>query len=331
MSSLTDIARAARVSIATASRVVNESEFVAARTRARVQRVMARLGYQPNRVARRLRQRNGRRQLLGMIIPEIENPHFAEIVRGVEDAAYLRRFAVMLCNSDDDAAKQQFYIDILRAESVDGVIVPPIHDCDQTLLAAMATGLPLVAIDRRLDHPDVDSVLVDNRRGVRLAVEHLLQRGYASIAHIAGPSQNFTSREREEEWAATLATHGISVPAEYLWRGDNQRAGGAAGAEALLALRRPPRAIFVCNNLMAIGALEIIYRRGLAVPDDIAVVAFDDPPWAQALRPALTTVRQPTREMGRVAVELLLDRLDEPAAPGRKVLLTPELITRDSS
>jgi LacI family transcriptional regulator/LacI family repressor for deo operon, udp, cdd, tsx, nupC, and nupG len=331
MASLTDIARAAHVSIATVSRVANETDVVSARTRARVQRAMKRLGYQPNRVARRLRQRAGRRQLLGLIIPEIENPHFAEIVRGVEDAAYARRFAVMLCNSDNDPAKQQFYIDILRAESVDGVIVPPIHDRDPTLLAAADAGLPLVVIDRRLDHPGIDSVLVDNRRGARIAVEHLLDRGYATIAHIAGPSQNFTSRERQEAWIETLAARGIHPPAEYNWPGDNQRESGVAGAEALLSLPSPPRAIFVCNNVMAIGALEVIRRRGLAVPDDIAVVGFDDPPWALALRPALTTVRQPTRELGRVAVDLLLSRLDNPAAPIQRVLLAPELMIRDSS
>lgn len=331
MVSLTEIARAARVSIATVSRVVNEPDFVAAQTRARVRRAMTRLGYHPNRVARRLRQRNGCRQLLGLIIPEIENSHFAEIVRGVEDAAYTRRFAVMLCNSDNDPAKQQFYLDILRAESVDGVIVPPIQDRDPTLLAAVAAGLPLVAIDRRLDHPGVDSVLVDNRRGARLAVEHLLQRGYSSIAHVAGPPQNSTSRDRQEAWAETLFAHGLPVPPEYFWPGDNQRESGITGAEALLSLPNPPRAIFVANNLMATGVLEVTHRRGLAVPGDLALVGFDDPPWAQALRPALTTVRQPTREIGRVAVELLLDRLAGPDAPVRHVLLDPELVVRASS
>jgi LacI family transcriptional regulator/LacI family repressor for deo operon, udp, cdd, tsx, nupC, and nupG len=328
---LTDIARAARVSTATVSRVVNAPQVVAVATRGRVQRAMARLGYQPNRVARRLRQRGGRRQLLGLIIPEIENPHFAEIVRGVEDAAYARRFAVMLCNSDNDPAKQQFYLDILRAESVDGVIVPPIHDRDPALLAAAGHGLPLVVIDRRLNHPRVDSVLVDNRLGVRLAVEHLWRRGYASIAHLAGPPENFTSRERQAAWAEALATRGISAPAAYLRPGDNQRESGVAGAEALLSLPRPPRAIFVNNNLMAIGALEVFHRRGLAVPRDVALVAFDDPPWALALRPALTTVRQPTREIGRAAVDLLLSRLDQPDLPARRLLLPPELMVRDSS
>jgi LacI family transcriptional regulator len=331
MASLTDIARAARVSTATVSRVVNAPEVVAAATRGRVQRAMARLRYQPNRVARRLRQRRGRRQLLGLIIPEIENPHFAEIVRGVEDAAYARRFAVMLCNSDNDPAKQQFYLDILRAESVDGVIVPPIQDRDPALLAAAAAGLPLVVIDRRLNHPRVDSVLVDNRRGVRLAVEHLCRRGYSSLAHLAGPPENFTSRERQEAWAEALAACGIPAPAPYVCPGDNQRESGVAGAEALLSLPHPPRAIFVNNNLMAIGALEVIHRRGLSVPRDVALVAFDDPPWAQALRPALTTVRQPTREIGRAAVDLLLSRLDQPALPARRVLLPPELMVRDSS
>jgi LacI family transcriptional regulator/LacI family repressor for deo operon, udp, cdd, tsx, nupC, and nupG len=331
MTGLTDIARAARVSIATVSRVVNEPEVVSERTRTRVQRAMARLGYQPNRVARRLRQRGGRRQLIGLIIPEIENSHFSEIVRGVEDAAHKRGIAVMLCNSDDDPAKERFYLDILRAESVDGVIAPPIHDRDPALLAAAESGLPLVVIDRRLRRPGVDSVRVDNRLGARIAVEHLLDRGHTRIAHISGPARNFTSRERREAWSRALEDRGFAAPRDYLWQGDNRRESGVAGAEALLSLPTPPQAIFVANNLMSIGVLEVIHGRGLAVPADVAVVGFDDPPWAQALRPALTSVRQPTREMGRVAVELLTDRLEHPRAPVRSVMLEPELMVRDST
>jgi LacI family transcriptional regulator/LacI family repressor for deo operon, udp, cdd, tsx, nupC, and nupG len=331
MASLTDIARAARVSIATVSRVANDSDLVREKTRLRVKRAMDRLDYKPNRVARRLRQRGGRRHLLGLIIPEIENHHFSEIVRGVEEAAYAQKFAVMLCNSDDDPAKEKFYLDILRAESVDGVIVPPIRDRDPVLLAAAAGGLPLVVIDRRLDEPGVDSILVDNHRGTVLAVEHLLERGHRAIAHIAGPQGNFTARERKKAWAGTLAAHGLAVREDFVWWGDNRQDSGAAGAEALLSLAQPPGALFVGNNLMAAGALEVIHRRGLVVPGDVAVVSFDDPPWAQSIRPALTAIRQPTREIGRLAVELLLRRLNEPDAPVQRLVLEPELMIRNSS
>jgi LacI family transcriptional regulator/LacI family repressor for deo operon, udp, cdd, tsx, nupC, and nupG len=331
MASLIEIARAARVSIATVSRVINESGVVKERTRLRVRRAMERLDYRPNRVARRLRQRSGRRQLLGVIIPEIENPHFSEIVRGIEDAAYERKFAVMLCNSDDDPAKEGFYLDVLRGESVDGVIVPPIHERDPALLAAAAAGLPVVVIDRRLENPAVDSVVVDNRQGTRLAVGHLLARGHREIAVIAGPQQNNTMRDRLEAWADTLAANGLAAPSEFIRWGDNRQESGVACAEALLSLAKRPRAIFVCNNLMAAGALEAIHRLGLSVPGDIAIVGFDDPPWAQALSPSLTTVRQPTREMGRLAVSLLLRRIDEPLSPPRNVVLAPELMVRDSS
>jgi len=292
---------------------------------------MDHLNFHPNRVARRLRQRSGRRHLLGLIIPEVENPHFSEIVRGVEDAAYAQEFAVMLCNSDDDPAKEKFYLDILQAESVDGVIVPPIHDRDPVLLAAAAGGLPLVVIDRHLECATVDTILVDNRLGGMLAVEHLLQRGHRAIAHIAGSPRNFTARVRKAAWAETLAAHGLSVPAEFLWWGDNRQESGAAGAEALLSLPQPPRAIFVGNNLMAAGALEAIHRRGLKVPDDIALVGFDDPPWARALSPALTTIRQPTQEIGRRAVALLLQRLIDPRAPVQRLILAPELMIRSST
>jgi DNA-binding LacI/PurR family transcriptional regulator len=331
MTSLTSIARVARVSTATVSRVLNDPGLVKERTRLRVQRAMTRLDYRPNRVAQRLRQNGGLRKLIGLVIPEIENHHFAEIVRGVEEAAYARNFAVILCNSDDDPAKEKFYLDLLRAESVDGVIVPPIHDRDPVLLAAAASGLPLVAIDRRLEDPTVDTILVDNRLGATLAMEHLLKRGHRTIAHIAGPQQNSTMRDRWTAWAETLAAHRISIGDNYVWWGDNQQDSGAAGAEVLLALKRRPGAIFVGNNLMAAGALEVIYRHGLAVPDDIAVVGFDDPPWARALRPALTVIRQPTHKIGQLAVELILRRLKNPKSPVQHVMLTPELVVRDSS
>lgn len=328
---LTDVARAARVSTATVSRTLNEPVSVAERTRLRVQRAIERLGYHHNRVAGRLRRTRGRSQILGLIIPEIENTHFAEIASGVEAAAHAEKIAVILCNSADDPAKQKFYIDILRGEAVDGVIVPALHDHDPVLLAAVAASLPIVAIDRQLAARSVDSVLVDNRRGTLLAMEHLCQRGYPTIAHIAGPPLLSTARERRAAWAEALAAHGAPHPAQYLFIGDNRRESGAAGAETLLSLRHPPRALFVGNNLMALGALEVIHRRGLAVPGDIALVSFDDPPWARAVSPALTTVRQPTHEIGRTAVALLLRRLSEPTAPVQHVVLTPELMIRASS
>jgi LacI family transcriptional regulator/LacI family repressor for deo operon, udp, cdd, tsx, nupC, and nupG len=331
MASLTDIARAARVSIATVSRVINEPGVVREDTRSRVRRAIERLHFQPNRVARRLRQRNGRRRLIGLVIPEIGNPHFADIVRGVEDAAYAEKFAVMLCNADDNLEKERFYFDILRAESVDGVIVPPIQDSDPVLLEALANKLPLIAIDRRLKNLSVDSISVDNRHGAEAAVEHLISRGYRSIAHIAGPQLNFTSRERKAAWSNTLVRHGLMPRKEHIWWGTNQHESGVAGAESLLSLRNRPRAIFVANNLMAAGALEVISRRGLKVPDDIAIVGFDDPPWAKWLRPALTTVRQPTHEMGRLAFSLLLRRLNDPKASVQHIVLPTELMIRESS
>ena len=274
MANLLDVARAARVSSATVSRSLNEPATVTEETRERVFAAMRRLAYQPNRVAGRLRQRPGRRRILGLIIPEIENPHFAEIVRGVEDTAQAQKTAVILCNSDDDPAKQKFYLDLMRGENVDGVIVPPVTVRDPALLAAIAAQLPVVVIDRRLAFRRTDSVLVDNREGTRLAIDHLMSRGYTTIAHIAGPQQLFTSSERKEAWAASLKAHGLERPENYLIIADNQRAGGMAAAEKLLSLPKPPRAIYINNNLMAMGALEVIRLRRVvnATPMLVSVV-----------------------------------------------------------
>src|SRR5208283_5977525 len=165
MSSLTDVAKVAGVSIATVSRVISHPEKVASQTQIAVLKAMKDLDYQPNRVARRLRQRGGKRQLLGLIIPDIQNPFFAEIARGVEDVAYANQFAVMLCNSDENLERESFYLDVMRAESVDGIILPPINDQDAAVTKIAESGMPIVTVDRSLSGSTIDKVEVDNCQG----------------------------------------------------------------------------------------------------------------------------------------------------------------------
>jgi LacI family transcriptional regulator/LacI family repressor for deo operon, udp, cdd, tsx, nupC, and nupG len=330
MASLTDVARIAGVSIATVSRVISHPDKVNRKTQARVRKVMEDLNYRPNRVARRLRQRGGRRHLLGLIIPDIQNPFFAEIARGVEDAAYANQFAVILCNSDEDIKKEAFYLDVMRDESVDGIILPPINESDSAVLKCAESGMPMVSVDRSLANSPIDQVEVDNRLGAYEAVEHLIKLNHRRIGIITGRLNVSTSRERKLGHDQALAAYGLPVKKSYMRVGDYKQASGYALAEELLALADRPSALFVLNNLMVVGAIEAIHKRGLKIPQDVAIIGFDDLPWAEALDPPLTVVRQPTYEVGQAAVDLLLKRLETPKAPAVSLRLRPQLILRRS-
>jgi len=330
MASLTDVAREAGVSIATVSRVISHPEKVTLETQQLVQRVMRELDYRPNRVARRLRQRGGRRHLLGLIIPDIQNPFFAELARGVEDVAYSNQFAVMLCNSDEDLKKEAFYLDVMRDESVDGIILPPIHDRDPAVLKFAASGMPMVSVDRSLANSPIDQVEVDNLQGALEAVEHLIGLKHQRIGLITGSLNVSTSRERKAGYEQALTAHHLRLDERLIRVGDNKQASGRVLAEELLALAHRPTALFVTNNLMAVGAIEAIHSRKLRIPADVAIIGFDDLPWAEALDPPLTVVRQPAYEVGRAAVELLLRRLENRDAPAAALRLRPRLILRRS-
>ncbi len=330
MSSLTDVARHAKVSIATVSRVINHSDKVRPDTVALVKRAMVTLGFKPNRVARRLRQQGGIRHLLGLIIPDIQNPFFAEIARGVEDVAYANKFAVMLCNSDDSLEKQEFYADVLCSESVDGIILPPISDRDPVVRRLIKSGLPVVTVDRSLLHRSVDKVEVDNYRGAYEATEYLIGLGHRRIGVIAGRFEVSTDRERRRGVEEAMRAHKLKLDPSWVRAGDFKQATGRVLADDLLNLVPRPTALFVLNSLMTIGALEAIHRRHLKIPADIAIVGFDDLPWAEALNPPLTVVRQPAYEVGREAAELLLNRLARPQQTRTHLKLSPKLIVRNS-
>lgn len=331
MPSLQEVADRAKVSIATVSRVLNKSDKVVPKTRATVERALGELGYRPSRVARRLRMKEGHAHLVGLIIPDIQNPFYAEIARGVEDVAYANEFALLLCNSDENLEKERFYLNVMQAESVDGVVLPPFDDTDPAVLEMVASGMPVVCVDRSLAKTKTDLVEVDNYRGALEAVNHLLDRGHARIGLIEGRAQVSTNRERRRGYLDALAARGIAPRRELMRAGDFKLASGRVLANELLELRRPPTALFVGNNLMTVGALAALHQRGLRVPEDVAIVGFDDLPWAEAFDPPLTVVRQPAYEVGRQAMELLLKRLAAPGAPVTTVRLRPELVVRRST
>lgn len=327
---LKDVARAANVSISTVSRVLSQPERVEEETRRRVLLIIEEMGYVPSRVARRLRMEPGHAHLVGLILPDIQNPFFADVARGVEDVAQKYGYAVFLGNSDEDPRKEKHYLEVMRAEMVDGVIVPPISETDEAVSRLARARVPVVCVDRRLARVDADTVVVDNVRGAYEATDHLIRLGHQRIGFIEGRPEISTSTERMRGYRKALLEHGLEVDANLIREGDSRQASGARLAAELLAMEERPTALLVGNNLMTLGALETSYALGLRIPDDLAVVGYDDMPWALALNPPLTAVRQPGYEVGQRAMELLLQRIREPARSTTLVLLQPQLIVRRS-
>lgn len=328
--SLTDVARKAKVNISTVSRVLNGTGKIGEDTRGRVLKVMRELGYKPNRVARRLRTQEGTSHLLGLVIPNIQNTFFADLARGVEDVAYRNNFAVLLCNYDEDESKERFYLDVMQAESVDGIILPPIHEHDPAVLQVVRNGVPVVCVDRSLSSGTLDKVEVDNHVGAFKAVEHIIAQGHRRIGLIGGPADSSTGRERLRGYKDAHVAAGLPVKTELVRFGDFKQMSGHTLAHELLSLGEPPSALFVCNGLMMIGALEAIAARGLRIPKQVAIVGYDELPLASVFNPPLTVVKQPAYEVGKCAAELLLKRLQDPKHPPTSLKLLPELIVRKS-
>jgi LacI family transcriptional regulator len=323
-----DVANLAGVSTATVSRVLNNQSHISEGTRSKVISAIEQLDYQLNRVARQLRLE--RTQILGLIISDIANPFFTSVVRGIEDAAYEHGYSLLLCNSDEHLAKEELYIRILLGEKVAGVIISPTDENSTAARALIESRVPVVAMDRRLRHLDVDTVIVDNAQGAYDAVAHLIGLGHSRIALIGGPIQITTARERQEGYKQALQDHGLQTDETLIRRGDFKQESGYVAATELLALDDPPTAIFAANNLMTLGALNAIHEQRLNIPTDVAIVGFDDMPWAPSLDPPLTTISQPTYDMGRTTAELLLSKIAESARDTMEIKLQPSLIVRKS-
>ena len=323
-----DVARRADVSVATVSRVLTGSSNVSPQLSQRVQAAIEDLSYQPSRVARSLRTRTS--HILGVIVSDIRNPFFTSLVRGIEDVAHANEYSLILCNTDQDPGKEELYIHVLIAEKVAGAIVVPIREDSTAYTTFIDNGIPIVAVDRRLSALNVDTVLVDNVQGAYEAACHLIQRGCTPIGLIGGPLHTTTGRERLEGYKKALHQHGIEVDEDLIKIGDYKQASGYELACELLDLGEAPAAIFAANNMMTLGALQAIHDRGLNIPLDTALVGFGDMPWATVLDPALTTVAQPTRELGSAAVDVLLRRIANPDLEVVEIRLEPTLMIRQS-
>lgn len=326
---INDVAKYAKVSRATVSRVLNQNPKVDAKLRSRVLDAINALGYQPNRAARRLRAQSS--NVIGLVISDIQNPYFLSVTRGVEDAASAQQMSLILCNSDENPDKERMYLQVMEAERVAGLIIVPAHsDNAQDLNKLKKAGIPIILLDRAVKNVQVDTICVDNERGAYEAVNHLIELGYRRIATITGSLQLTTGQERYQGYLKALKAAGIAVNEELVKFGDFKTESGYRLVQELMNAPEPPDAIFVANNLMSLGALRALLEQNIHVPEDVALVGFDDLPWSGELYSPLTAVSQPTYELGQEAVSLLLRRLANPKAPYLTVVLQPHLIVRTS-
>ena len=330
MASLQEVARAAGVSMSTVSRAISRPDMVHAETRQRVEAAVRELGYRPSRVARRLRVAQGLSDLVGLVIPDLQNPFFADLARGVEDVAARHGYTVLIGNSDESVEKETRYLNVMTAEAVDGIILPPSCEGRSAAVDLARAGVPLVCVDRRLDRAKVDTVLVDNVRGALEATEHLIALRHRRIGYLEGKQGVSTTRERLEGYRSALARHSIADDPALVLSGDSRPESARLLTTELLQSAGRPTALLVGNGMMTIGALEAIHALGLRIPEDVAVIGYDDMPWARALTPALTVVRQPGYELGSRAMELLRQRIREPERSITTVMLQPDLVVRGS-
>lgn len=329
MTTIVDVARAAGVSTATVSRVLNSHPRVDPRLAATVLQAVKDLGYRPSRVARSLRTRRNR--VWALIISDIRTgSFFGDVVRGVEDVAYGAGYSLFLCNADEDLVKEASYIDLAVAENVGGVILTP--SGSRTDLSPLVDfGIPVVLADRTLASHNADSVLVDNVAGAYQAVAHLVSGGYKRVACITGPLSTTTGNLRYVGYRKALEEAGVTFDEALVRVADFREAGGRVAMQELLGQAGPLDAVFVTNHLMTIGAMQAIFQANMAIPADVAVVGYDDMSWAPLLNPPLTTVAQPAYDLGVEAARLLLSRLEGYTGAARTVTLSPVLFVRGSS
>ncbi len=332
MVSVKDVAQAAGVSLGTVSNVLNRPERVTAATRQRVEQAMVQLGFVRNEAARHLRA--GRSKTIGFVVLDATNPFFSDVAKGAEEGAARGDYALFLCNTDNREEREHRYLTRLQELRVAGILVTPFDADDPFLRRLTARGIPVVSVDRTPSTADLCAVAVDNELGGRLAAEHLLDLGHEAIAFVGGPHSIGQVHERWLGARAAMVAAGLDE--RRLTRMDTEApsvAGGRHAGERLAGLpaARRPTAAFCANDLLALGLLQQCVALGIRVPDDLAIVGYDDIEFASAAAVPLTSIRQPRRDLGLTAARLLLDEAENPDHRHEQVLFTPELVARAST
>ena len=325
---IADVAREAGVSSQTVSRVINNKGELKPETRRSVIEVIERLGYRPSSIARSLA--TNRTFTLGLSVPDIDNPFWPGIARGIEDVAWEQGYHVFLCNTTEDPKREAAVLQLLEDKRVDGVIVAGSRLPDERLQPLIEKHLAAVLVNRTLPGGAAGSVRVDVVHGAALAITHLLTRGRRRIAHLGGPPASQNSQGHISGYSSALLAAGIAPDPELIRPGPPYREGGLQAAKALLSARPDIDALYCYNDLVAIGAMQACAELGLRVPEDIAVVGYDDILMAGLVTPALTTLRISTHQLGAAAARMLFERINGRSEQS-EVVMTPELVIRASA
>jgi LacI family transcriptional regulator len=325
-----EVAKQAGVSIATVSRVLNGSTTVDPVLAERVQTLVARLKYQPSRAARTLAGQGS--TLIGLLVTDMQNPFYLDLIRGVEEVAQQHGYLVVVCNTLENARKEAKYLEVLAAEPVAGAVVVPTHGQIAGIEHLRERNIPVVAVDRRVEDRSLDCVTIDSMAAAREAVAHLIANGYRRIGMIGGPKSITNANERVAGYRKALQDAGLPRDAALELRGTLIGADvGMRLADKLLDLDPPVDAIFAANNRLTIGALRAIRSRGKRIPEDIALVGFDEIDWAVPELISITTILQSAYELGSTAANRLIQRLQKPDAPRQEIVLQHQLSIGASS
>jgi len=329
MVTIKDIAREVGVSPSTVSRALSGSPLISDETGERVRIAAQRLGYERNELARALVK--GSSEAIGLIIPDITNTFFADIARGVGEAAHASSYGVILCNTTGLIEREASYISLLRRKQVDGLILATAIFNDPSTRDLAKTETPFILVSRICQGVDASYVIGDDRAGACLAVEHLIGLGHRRIGFIGGPANVQSSRDRRTTYRKVLRKHGLSADEGWVCYADFTQAAGREAGRRMLSLAIRPTAIFAANDVTALGVLEAADELGLSVPQDLSLVGYDDISYASLPRIQLTTVAQPTFEMGKIATEWLLSVLSKEEVLPLYRILDPHLVVRSTT
>jgi LacI family transcriptional regulator len=330
MADIRDVAKRAGVAPITVSRCINNSGYCSPETRTRVEAAIAELGYVPNRLASGLRSK--RSNTLALVLSDITNPFFTTIARGVEDAASQAGYTVIFCNTDESISKEQMYVQMILEKRVDGILLVPAQSTIDSVALIQKHSIPLVVLDRRVPDTKTDVIRADSEGGAYELTRLLLSLGHTDIAVLNGPRGVSTSEDRLNGYRRALSEAGVASNPEREFYGPFTQKSGYELTRKVLTETSRPTALFATNNFIGIGVLKALQELGLRVPDDIAVVSFDDLPPALVIFPFLTVAAQPAYEMGKKAVEVLLNKLGSgPSEPCQDVVFPVEIVVRQSS
>ena len=321
-----DIAKLAGVSYATVSRALNDHPEVSVKTKERVLKIAKEHGYSPNEIARGLVKQNT--NTIGLLVPDISNPYFPEVAKGVEEKAMSNDYHVFLCNTDWDSDKEIDYIKTLNDKRVAGIIIAPTSIETYAKVKALNLDIPIVYIGSKCDDKEVNYVVIDNEKASLMATEYLIELGFTDIAYLGGSENTVTNKDRLTGYKKALTKHSLERSVYIMKSSSFKRESGYKAVVESIKKERLPHALICANDIVALGAIEALESNGYDVPEDVSVIGFDDIAYASLHKISLTTVAQPKYDIGSIAADIVLEKITDGQVPGKKIVLEPALIKR---